>query len=133
MSNTVLSSALPLTSIIATATQLGIENATTFQRENLFNSIDAALIYLTLIRFLDYNDFRKLLLTQQVMKISIVWWYFVHGMYFSPIQSNFSLFALTVNSSPHKTTIFKLAAVLDMPKDPFLRLIFEIDMMIRSK
>ena len=48
-------------------------------------------------------------------------------MYFSPIQSNFSLFALTVNSSPHKTTIFKLAAVLDMPKNPFLRLIFEID------
>ena len=58
MSNTVLSSALPLTSIIATATQLGIENATTFQLENLFDSIDAALIYLTLIRFLDYNDFR---------------------------------------------------------------------------
>ena len=50
-------------------------------------------------------------------------------MYFYSIPSNFCLFALTVNSAPHKTTIFKLGAVPDSPKDPFLRLIFEMYIM----
>ena len=48
--------------------------------------------------------------------VCTAWWYqmvFVQGVYFYPIQSNFSLFALTVKSAPHKTTIFKLGAMLD--------------------
>ena len=48
------------------------------------------------------------------------WWRnlknFVQRMYFSPIQSNFCLFTLNVSRASHKTTIFKLAPLLNPAK-----------------